>query len=115
MHEYLQSILELIFPKNLIIQTLHNIEEIFHVGTCYCIGICPNTGTLIPPIYCLTLRILALGEVIACLGAMTSSGFRFPWPGIYLRTAIACSSKCPPRRSDPAPMNSRAGRSLVVK
>jgi hypothetical protein len=27
----------------------------------------------------------------------------------YLFTAIACNSKCPPRRSDPAPMNSRAG------
>lgn len=34
---------------------------------------------------------------------------------LYLFTAIACSSKCPPRRSDPAPMNSRAGKSLVVK
>jgi len=27
----------------------------------------------------------------------------------YFFTAMACNSKCPPRRSDPAPMNSRAG------
>ena len=33
----------------------------------------------------------------------------------YFFTAMACNSKCPPRRSDPAPMNSRAGISLVVK
>jgi len=33
----------------------------------------------------------------------------------YFFTAMACNSKCPPRRSDPAPMNSRAGKSLVVK
>ena len=33
----------------------------------------------------------------------------------YLFTAIACSSKCPPRSSDPAPINSRAGKSVVVK
>src|SRR5467141_1356795 len=33
----------------------------------------------------------------------------------YLFTAIACSSKCPPRSSAPAPINSRAGKSVVVK
>src|SRR5713101_5945542 len=33
----------------------------------------------------------------------------------YFLTAMACNSKWPPRRSDPAPMNSRAGKSLVVK
>jgi len=29
----------------------------------------------------------------------------------YFFTAMACNSKCPPRKSDPAPMNSRAGKS----
>ena len=33
----------------------------------------------------------------------------------YLFTAMACNSKCPPRKSEPAPMNSRAGKSFVVK
>ncbi len=36
-------------------------------------------------------------------------------PCFYFFTAMACNSKCPPRKSDPAPMNSRAGKSFVVK
>ncbi|SRR6266699_1458874 len=43
------------------------------------------------------------------------SKFQAGEPCSYFFTAMACNSKCPPRRSDPAPMNSRAGKSLVVK
>ena len=34
---------------------------------------------------------------------------------LYFFTAIACNSKCAPSNKDPAPTNSRAGKSFVVK
>jgi len=54
-----------------------------------------------------TLRRIHSMEVSKLTGPLESFSYFF--------TAIACNSKCPPRSSDPAPINSRAGKSFVVK